>query len=182
MRIDSSKLRSYLVLALAACLALALALPAAAERGDDSQRLSKNGKTTGTIDGVEVTIEYGRPKVKEREVWGGLVPMGKVWRSGADEATTITFSAPVKIEGEALPAGTYSLFTVPGEKDWQVVFNTVAEQWGAYDYDSSKDALRVTVTPKAVEHVEELDFVIEGDAIHLRWDGLAVPFKVSAGE
>lgn len=156
-------------------------LPLLAERGDDSGRKSKNGKTEGTIDGVSVTLEYGRPEVREREIWDGLVPLGKVWRTGADEATTITFSADVTIEGQALAAGTYSLFTVPGEDEWTVVFNTVAEQWGHYEYAEAKDALRVTVKPTTGEHVEALDFVIDGDQVVLRWETMVVPFTVTAG-
>ena len=156
-------------------------LPLLAERGDDSGRKSKNGKTEGTIDGVSVTLEYGRPEVREREIWDGLVPLGKVWRTGADEATTITFSADVTIEGQALAAGTYSLFTVPGEDEWTVVFNTVAEQWGHYEYAEAKDALRVTVKPTTGEHVEALDFVIDGDQVVLRWETVAVAFTVGAG-
>ena len=95
---------------------LLLSLPAAAQRDGDSGRASKNGKTEGTIDGVEVTLEFGRPTVKGRKLWGALVPHGKVWRTGADEATTISFNNAVKIEGEALAAGKYSLFTIPGEQ------------------------------------------------------------------
>lgn len=144
-------------------LALAVALPAFAGRGDDAKRKSKNGKTEGTIAGVAVTLEYGRPNVAGREIWGKLVPWGQVWRTGADEATTITFGKDVLVEGQKLAAGTYALFTIPGEGEWTVVFNRTAEQWGAYDYDAKQDALRVTVKPGATAApVESLDFVIEG--------------------
>lgn len=160
---------------------LLITLPVLAGRGDDSGRKSKNGKTEGTIAGVSVTIEYGSPQVRDRDIWGGLVPMGKVWRTGADEATTITFSGDVTIEGKALAAGTYSLFTVPGEGEWTVVFNTVAEQWGNYEYAKAKDALRVTVKPTMGEHIEAMDFVIDGDQVVLRWEKVAVPFTVAAG-
>jgi hypothetical protein len=169
--------------ALTAALALLLtltALPALAQRGDDADRASKNGKTTGTLDGVAVTVEYGRPNVKERKIWGGLVPYDKVWRTGANEATTISFDKAVTIEGEPLPAGTYSLFTIPTEGDWTVIFNKTAQQWGAYDYDAGQDALRVSVTPREGEHVETMDFVLEGDEVVLRWAGLEVPFRVAA--
>lgn len=168
------------VLAVALVISL-LALPAAAERGDDSDRVSKNGKTTGSVDGVDVVLEYGRPNVREREIWGGLVPYGEVWRTGANEATTISFSDDVTVEGEPLAAGTYALFTIPGEEEWTVIFNDVAEQWGAYDYDAGQDALRVTVQPEAHDHVETMDFVIEDGEVVLRWEKLAVPFSVSAG-
>ena len=166
---------------LCAVALILIALPVVAERADDANRASKNGKTTGVIDGVEITVEYGRPNVKGREIWGGLVPFGKVWRTGADEATTISFSADVTIGGEKLAAGTYGLFTVPGEKEWQFVFNTVAKQWGAYKYEAGKDALRVAASPQASEHIESMDFVIEGSSVVLRWEKLAVGFEVAAG-
>lgn len=156
---------------------LVTALPAVAQRADDADRASKNGKVEGTIDGVTVTLEYGRPNVKGRTIWGGLVPYGKVWRTGADEASTITFSADVEIGGEKLAAGTYGLFTLPGENEWTVIFNKVADQWGTR-YDAGQDALRVTATPKAVDHVEAMDFEIVDSWVVLRWEKLAVPFEV----
>jgi len=178
------KSRNSLIVLTVAALALSLlALPAAAERGDDSKRASKNGKTTGSAGGAEVVVEYGRPNVKGRTIWGGLVPYGKVWRTGADEATTITFGSDVTVEGEPLAAGTYSLFTIPGEDEWTIVFNETAEQWGAYNHDAGKDVLRVTVEPRAGEEmVEAMDFVVEDDAVVLRWEKVEVPFTVgSAG-
>ncbi len=157
---------------------LITAFPAVAQRGDDADRASRNGKVEGTIDGVTVTLEYGRPKVKGRTIWGGLVPYGQVWRTGADEATTITFSADVEIGGRRLAAGTYALFTEPGENEWTVIFNKVAIQWGAFRYDAAQDALRVTAAPKAVDHVEELEFTITGSWVALEWEKLALPFEV----
>lgn len=166
---------------LALILVLVLATGAVlAQRGDDADRPSKNGKTEGTIDGVGVVLEYGRPNVKGREIWGGLVPYDKVWRTGANEATTFTVSADVTVEGEKLPAGTYGLFTVPGKDTWVVIFNKVANQWGAFEYDAAQDALRVTVTPKPSEEpVETMDFVIDGSSVVLRWEKLTVPFTVA---
>jgi hypothetical protein len=161
-------------------LTVALAVPALAQRGDDSKRKSKNGKTQGTVGGVEVTLEYGRPSVSGRRIWGELVPYGKVWRTGADEATTVTFSKDVLVEGRKLSAGTYGLFTVPGESEWTVVFNRVAKQWGAYEYDEKQDALRVPVAPATGEAIEALDFVIEGDRVVMRWEKLRVGFRVAA--
>ncbi len=173
------KHRSILLL-LAAVLLAAAAVSALAERGDDSKRKSKNGKTAGTIDGVEVVVEFGRPNVKGRKIWGGLEPYGKVWRTGADEATTISFSAAVAIGGEIVPAGTYALFTIPEEDEWTFILNKTAQQWGAFNYDQGQDAARVTAKPRAVEHVESLDFVIEGSSVVLRWEKLAVGFEVAA--
>lgn len=165
---------------MALALALLVALPLAAQRGDDADRVSKNGRTEGEIDGVAVVLEYGRPNVKGREIWGGLVPFDEVWRTGANEATTIEFSGDVTVEGEALAAGKYSLFTIPGEKEWTLIFNEVASQWGAFNYDDGADVLRVTVTPGECEHVEAMDFVIEDSSVVLRWENVAVAFDVAA--
>ena len=164
-------------------LGLALALgPLWAQRGDDAKRLSKNGKTEATIEGVDVVVEFGRPSVKDRKVWGGLVPYDRVWRTGADECTTITLGSDILVEGQTLAAGTYSLFTIPGESEWTVVFNSVADQWGSFNYDESKDVLRVNVEPRSAEFVETLEFEVDGSDVILRWEELAVPFSLAAAE
>jgi hypothetical protein len=157
-----------------------LALPAFAQRGDDADRPSKNGKTEGKIGAVTVTIEYGRPNVKSRKIWGDLVPYGKVWRTGANEATTITFDKDVTIEGKPLAAGTYALFTIPTEDKWTWIFNKTAKQWGAFKYDQAQDALRVEVEPAVHEPVEEMTFLIQDDKVILRWEKRAVEFHVAA--
>ncbi len=156
------------------------ALPAVAQRADDTDSLSKNGKVVGVIDGVEIVLEYGRPKVKDRDIWGALVPYDKVWRTGANEANTISFSADVNIEGKALAKGTYSLFTIPSADKWIVIFNKVAKQGGSFGYDEGEDALRVEVVPTAGAHVEEMTFAIEGSSIVLTWEKLKVAFKIAA--
>ena len=161
-------------------LMAAAALPVWAERGDDSDRKSKNGRTEATIDGVAVVVEYGRPNVNGRQIWGGLVPYDSLWRTGADEATTIQLDQDVLIQGQPLAAGTYSLFTIPGETEWTFIFNKVAQQWGAFGYDEAEDALRVTVTPAPAEHVESMEFVVEGASVQLRWAEVAVGFDVAA--
>ena len=157
-------------------------VPAVAERGDDAERASKNGKTEGSIGGVDVTLEYGRPNVKNREIWGGLVPYDKVWRTGANEATTFSISKDVMVEGKELAAGTYGLFTIPGEAEWTVVFNKVPDQWGAMKYDAAEDALRVTVKPEAADFVESMEFEIDGSDVVLRWEKVAVPVTLSAAD
>lgn len=167
---------------LIAALLIVSVMPAAAQRGDDTKRKSKNGKVEGTIDGVNVTLEYGRPKVKDRQIWGGLVPFDKVWRTGADEATTFAIDKDVNVEGKKLAAGTYSLFTIPGKTEWTIIFNKVAKQWGAFKYDSNEDVLRVKVKPAAAEHVEEMTFKIEGNKVFLCWEKLCVPLAISAAK
>lgn len=151
-----------------------------AERGDDTNRKSKNGKAEGQIAGVEITIEYGRPGVKERQIWGALVPYGRVWRTGADEATTIEFSGDVRIQGKPLPAGRYGFFTIPEEDSWTLVFNGTPDQWGAFSYSEEEDALRVRVEPAEAEHTEVLTFAVEDDGVVLRWESVEVGFEVAA--
>lgn len=152
-----------------------------AERADDADRKSKNAMAEGTVDGVQVSIAYGAPQVRGREVWGGLVPLGEVWRTGADEATTITFSSDVMVEGKKLAAGTYSLFTIPAEGKWTFIFNKVAKQWGHYKYDQGEDALRVEVDAHSHDMVEALTFQVEGSQVNLHWGKLVVGFSVAKG-
>ncbi|MEM1205183.1 MAG: DUF2911 domain-containing protein [Acidobacteriota bacterium] len=162
-----------------ALLMVLAALPVLAGRADDADRKSKNGKTEGKIDGVSVMIEYGRPEARDRDIFGALVPYGKMWRTGADEATTLTVSHDVTLDGHKLAAGTYALFTVPGEKEWQVVLNSEAKQWGAYKRDPAKDVVTFNVTPASGDHVEAMDFVIEGSKVTLRWAKTTVSFTVA---
>lgn len=155
---------------------------ATAQRADDSERASKNGKLEGAIEGVKVTVEYGRPNVKGRVIWGGLVPYDKIWRSGANEATTFTVDKNIVVEGKDLAAGTYGFFTVPGKEEWTIVFNKVAKQWGAGQYDEAQDALRVKVKPLSAEHMEEMTFLIQGNKVILHWEKLSVPFEIGAAK
>lgn len=183
-RRPSSGLSAKACLIFLLTLGLAMtAVPTFAERGEDTERMSKNGKVEGTLHGVAVTIEYGRPKAKGREIWGALVPYGKVWRTGADEATTITFDKSVSVAGAPVDAGTYALFTIPGEATWTVVLNKVAEQWGSYNHDPEQDVAQGEVRPRASEeHVEELTFTLEDGAVVLHWAKLQVPIEIRAAE
>ncbi|KIA92917.1 hypothetical protein OC25_14500 [Pedobacter kyungheensis] len=99
----------------------------------------------------KITLTYSRPNVKGRTIFGGMEPLGVVWRTGANAATRIKFTEDVKIEGKDLPAGEYGLFSIPGKKEWTVIFNKIADQWGAYKYKESDDVLRVTVKTTALK-------------------------------
>lgn len=124
----------------------------------------------GTINGTQVTINYSSPAVKGRNIWGEVVPMGKVWRAGANEATTIEFSDDVKVEGQALPAGKYSFFVIPGEYETIAIFNKTTGQWGT-QYDESQDALRVKISPQQSNQFEErLVYEVKRDGFEMRWD------------
>ena len=153
-----------------------------AQDEDKSKRPSPPAEVTGTVDGTDITINYSRPSVKGREIFGDLEPYGEVWRTGANEATTFEASGDVQIEDQTLPAGKYALFTIPTEGDWTVIFNKTPDQWGAYDYDEAQDALRVEVTPEeTAEPTETLTFEIGEDGkVTMMWADKAVSFNVSA--
>jgi hypothetical protein len=135
---------------------------------------------TGKIGDKTITIAYSQPAVKGREVWGKLVPYNEVWRTGANDATTFEIDKDVKIEGQALKAGKYSLFTIPTEGgEWTIIFNSVAKQWGAYSYDAKKDVLRVKVKSKKTDaSAERLAFDVQAKAVSFAWEKLSVAFKV----
>ncbi len=151
------------------------------QEDDKSQRPSPPASTTANINGINVTIDYSAPAVKGRSVWGDLVPYGKVDRTGANEATVFSVDKNVLINGEPLAAGQYALFTIPTETDWTLIFNKEAEQWGAYDYKESEDALRVTITPQMVDEFKErLEFkVMENGSVIYHWDKLTFSFTVA---
>lgn len=156
----------------------------AQERGSAVPRVSPNATVSQTIGVTNVTFTYGRPSVQGRDIFGGLVPFGDVWRTGANEATTISVSTPVRIEGKSLDAGTYSFFTIPGPDQWTLIFNETAEQWGAYNYDSSKDALRVQVEPEPAPKREMMTFYVHNvtdstATAFLHWNETRVPFEIA---
>jgi hypothetical protein len=147
-------------------------------------RISQHGVTTQTIGISTVTIDYSRPLAGTREVWGKTVPYGKVWRSGANENTTITFSDEVTIEGKPLAAGTYGLHMIPDKDQWTIIFSKNSTSWGSFSYDEKEDALRVTVKPATDQNFDTLTYTFDdvkpdSAAATLRWEKLAVPFRVS---
>jgi tetratricopeptide (TPR) repeat protein len=145
---------------------------------------SQHAEVSQTIGITNITINYHRPLAKDRDVWVGLVPYGKVWRAGANQNTTITFSDPVTIEGQPLAKGTYGLHMIPNPDEWTIIFSKNSTSWGAFTYDQAEDALRVTVKPKPAEMrnalIYEFDQLQPDSAvIEMEWAKLAVPFKVS---
>ncbi|REG97967.1 DUF2911 domain-containing protein [Flavobacterium aquicola] len=134
---------------------------------------------TGKIKGATITINYGSPSVRERKIWGELVPFDAVWRAGANDATTFETDKEITIEGSKLPAGKYSFFVIPNEKESTIIFNKEAKQWGAYKYDEKKDQLRVKVKPKtAGSSVEKLVYKINSNDVVLSWDTWNISFSV----
>jgi len=148
-------------------------------------RISPKATVKQTVGFTDITIEYGRPGVKGRTIWGGLVPFNAVWRAGANEATKIAFSTDVMIDGKKLKAGSFGFFAIPTEKTWTLIFNKVANQWGAFEYNDAEDALRIEVTPIKQQNwwQEWLAYTINKSAdnkaiVMLEWEKLKVPFNV----
>src|SRR6266568_2531101 len=137
---------------------------------------------------TDITVNYHRPLVNGRKIWGGLVPYGKVWRAGANENTTIEFSDPVAVEGKPLDKGTYGLHMIPNPDSWTVIFSKTNTGWGSYSYDQKDDALRVNVKPKPLDQSEEaLEYEFENlkpdsTAVTLKWEKVGVPFTVSIND
>ena len=149
----------------------------------DLPRDSQHAKVMQRVGVTDITINYHRPVVKSRKIWGGIVPYGQVWRAGANENTTIEFSDPVSIEGKPLAKGTYGLHMIPTENEWTIIFSKSSTAWGSFTYNQSEDALRVTVKPQGAEMKEALAYDVDdvtptSAVITLRWEKLAVPFKV----
>ncbi|MFD3001400.1 DUF2911 domain-containing protein [Pontibacter toksunensis] len=146
----------------------------------NGQKASPPATATGKVGDANVTVNYSSPAVKGRQIWGDLVPYGEVWRAGANEATTVTFDKDVMVEGKALPAGTYSFYTIPGENEWTVIFNKTAKQWGT-QYDEKQDALRVTTTPRKADTMNErLAYAVTDNGLVLRWENMEVPVTITA--
>jgi hypothetical protein len=139
---------------------------------------------TGTINGANVSIKYSSPSVKGRQIWGGLVPYDKVWRAGANHATVIETDKDLTIQGNKLPAGKYSVYAIPGQDEWTVIFNSQTGQWGITrqgetTLDPSKDVFRVKVKPvKASAMQEALKYEVRPNGIALLWENVEVPVSV----
>jgi tetratricopeptide (TPR) repeat protein len=176
-------MRRPFVLSTFACAVLALpaldaqapplALPKASQRAAVSQVI---GLTT-------VSLSYDRPAVKDREVWGKLVPYDSVWRAGANENTVIAFSSPVRVGGKDLPAGRYGLHMIPTTGEWTVILSRQADAWGSFSYDQQEDAVRLTAVPAEAPFQETLSYTLDDRGsgavtATMRWEKLAVPFSI----
>ncbi|HZS97318.1 MAG TPA: DUF2911 domain-containing protein [Terriglobales bacterium] len=168
-------------------VALTVLLAASASFAQSTQlnipRDSQRASVTQRVGITDITVNYHRPLVKGRTIWGKVVPYGQVWRAGANENTTITFTDPVTIEGKTLEKGTYGLHMIPNQDQWTVIFSKVNTAWGSFTYKEAEDALRVNVKPQSAEMEEalayEIDQPTENSAIiTMRWEKVSVPFKV----
>lgn len=146
----------------------------------EAELASPRKELKGQLNGVNITIDYGSPSTKGRAIWGSLVPYGEVWRTGANEATRFTIDKTVLVGEAELAAGTYSLFTIPTEKEWEIIFNKVVDQWGAYEYDNTKDVLRVPAQPVSVDSSSTtLEFRLAPGKIVMQWDKLILPIPLT---
>ncbi|MDR2205537.1 MAG: DUF2911 domain-containing protein [Flavobacteriaceae bacterium] len=138
----------------------------------------------------KISVDYGRPGVKGRKIFGDLVPYGKVWRAGANAATTISFGQSVNFNGKEIPAGTYGLFVIPTEKEWKIILNKDSQQWGAYEFDEKQNVLETTVSIQKLAEKQEwfeisLDPIDENSAnLVFKWDDVktTVPLKIGKPE
>jgi tetratricopeptide (TPR) repeat protein len=170
-------LSAFAVVALVASAAPAqvpITLPDASPKASVSQSVGM----------ADITIAYHRPAVNKRKIWGGLVPWNDVWRAGANENTTISFSSPVSVGGKALPAGTYGLHMIPTEGDWTIAFSNEHNAWGSFSYDAKEDAARITTKARPADFEERLSYRFEdpgegGVTAVLHWEKLEVPFSIA---
>ena len=180
----STFVRSALLVAVVAAASVA---PALAQGGPklDMPAASPVGKFEQRVGLTDVAVIYGRPGVKGRKVFGELVPYGQVWRTGANTATSISFSTDVKFGGADVPAGKYALFTIPEAGEWTVILSKVTGQWGAYAYDPKDDQARIKVKPtKLAENVETLELGIgnlrdDSATLDIRWETTRVSIPLA---
>jgi hypothetical protein len=180
--------RTRLLVLICSLLAMASFCQAQTATGEtlmlDLPRQSQHAEITQRIGITNITINYHRPLANGREIWGKVVPYGQVWRAGANENTTITFSDPVTIEGQSLDKGTYGLHMIPGADQWTVIFSKDSRAWGSFSYKQDDDALRVSVKPQTAELHDALaydfdDLKPDSAVVTMRWAKVSVPFKVS---
>lgn len=167
--------KKWIISTITFVVALLFAGTSSAQKKIASPRDSILGKSGNAA----ILINYGSPSVKGRVIWGDLVPYGKVWRAGANEATTFTTDKTILVEGKSLAKGKYGFFVIPGETEWTIIFNKNANQWGAYEYKQSDDVLRVTVkSKKSAAMNERLVYTIYDNGISLLWENLEVPVSI----
>ena len=177
---NKTKLQSRFILLMAGMLMTSVIWA----QGDKANRPSPAATASGKVKDANITINYSSPAVKERQIFGGLVPYGQVWRAGANEATVFATDKAIKVEGKELPAGKYSLYAIPGEKEWTIIFNMQTGQWGVKrggvtSRDEAQDALTVQVKPKKASGLtERLAYEVTGNGFVLRWENTEVPVSI----
>ena len=178
MPLNKKAISSFII-----CALLILTMESTLAQNFETPRPSPNATVSQTVGVTHITIDYSSPGVKDRTIWGELVPFGEVWRTGANEVTSITFDDPVKINGNELPAGTYGIHTIPGETEWEIIFSKDTEVDAGSNYDPEKDALRIKVKPEEAPFVERMIFIFtnttdNGSTANLWWEKLRIPFDI----
>jgi hypothetical protein len=157
------------------CLVTIFAISASAQDKKPSPAATASGKVGNTL----ITINYSQPSVKGRKIFGDLVPFGKIWRTGANDATTFDIDNDLKVDGKTLAKGKYALFTIPGADSWTIIFNKTTNQWGSFRYKQDEDVLRIEVKPgKAPQFTEQMTFTVAGGKVNLLWENTMVSFMV----
>lgn len=178
MLLNTKTLSSFIILAL-----LFLTMENNQAQNFETPRPSPNATVSQTVGVTHITIDYSSPGVKDRTIWGELVPFGEVWRTGANEVTSITFDDQVKINGNELSAGTYGIHTIPGETEWEIIFSKDTEVDAGSNYDPEKDALRIKVKPEEAPFIERMIFIFtnttdDKTTANLLWEKLRVTFDI----
>ena len=182
MKLIRNSRRFVFALALLASSRFVAAQGFAPLRVPDASPEASVAQTSGVTD---IQIRYHRPAVNKRQVWGGLVPYNEVWRAGANQNTTISFSTDVSVSGQKLAAGTYGLHMLPTEKDWTVIFSNQAAAWGSFSYDQKEDAQRITVASQAADFQERLGYSFEEPTdtsvqAVMHWEKVRIAFPITA--
>lgn len=138
----------------------------------EEKRPSPQTSDSTVIAGTSVSIHYSSPGVKKRTIWGELVPYDEIWRTGANEATYLALEDSMRINGHLLDAGKYAIFTIPTDSTWIIIFNEEWDQWGAYNYDPSKDAFRINVKPRKSDYTERMTFSFIENKLQFEWENL----------
>jgi tetratricopeptide (TPR) repeat protein len=164
-------------------LVVLLVLPVAAQQNLTQPRASQHASVSQRVGLTDITIDYHRPGVLDRDIWGALVPYDQIWRAGANENTTITFSTQVSIKGNSVPAGTYGLHMIPTKSDWTIILSKDYEAWGSFFYKEENDELRFSTTPASARFEEWLSYSFtnvsaNSATLTLRWEKLEVPFTI----
>jgi hypothetical protein len=165
---------------------LALLAAAGARSAPEVARSAPRGEASLLIAGKRLAVSYGRPALRGREIFGVLVPWGEIWRTGADEATRLASEIDLRFGALSVPKGAYALFTVPGERGWQLVVNRVADQWGAFNYDASQDLGRVPMRMQLLSApLERLSIALTakgeaGGTLWIGWEKVVVSAEFEA--
>lgn len=169
------KFRPHTTLLLIICIACC----GASCSGKKEKRPSPLTADSVSIGDTKITIEYSSPSVRKRKIWGELVPYDEVWRTGANKATYLTTNKDIEIEGHYLPTGRYSIFTIPSDSSWTVIFNEDWDQWGAYNYSEQNDVFRIQVFPQKSSFDERMKFVFEDGSLRFDWEELSYSLAIT---